>query len=155
MLWFLFFFFDLCFAMHVAAEAKPQSAMKTMKALKAMKAMKAIKGDKGTVCIPFTCMFLQETSKPMKTMKVHAKPAAKTKSQAWFSMYFHSHWVVVYTCCLFLVYPDIVSVQALPGPPEAAKDWVRYGVLWNDSMMSSLVAVLFAPRRTHQGTGLQ
>ena len=78
--------------------------MKTMKALKAMKAMKAIKGDKGTACISFTCMFLQETTKPMKTMKVHAKPAAKTKSQAWLSMDCNSHWVGVYECCFFVVF---------------------------------------------------
>lgn len=93
MLWFLFFF-ELCFAMHVAAEAKPQSAMKTMKAFKAMKAMKAIKGNKETVCSSFTCMFLQEPTKTMKTMKTMkglAKPAAKTKIQAWVSMDCHAH----------------------------------------------------------------
>ena len=94
MLWFLFFF-ELCFAMHVAAEAKPQSAMKTMKAFKAMKAMKAIKGNKETVCSSFTCMFLQEPTKTMKTMKGLAKPAAKTKSQAWVSMDCHAHCLLI------------------------------------------------------------
>lgn len=89
--------------MHVAAEAKPH-AMKTMKASKAMKAMKAIRGDKDTVCSSFTCMFLQEPTKSMKTMKGQAKPAAKTKSQAWVSMGCHLHWAWVCECCFFDVF---------------------------------------------------
>lgn len=42
---------------------------------------------------------------------------------------------------VFLMYFDIDSVQVLPGPPDAAKDWVIFGVLFIDFMMLSMSIV--------------
>ena len=39
------------------------------------------------------------------------------------------------------MYFDIDSVQVLPGPPDAAKDWVIFGVLFIDFMMLSMSIV--------------
>ena len=133
--------------MHVAAEAKPQTAMKTMKTMKAMKAMKAIKGDKGNVWF----LFHMHVPAGDQAHEGHEDSCQASCQDQEPGLVFHVFSFTLGWCFLhvvFLFYLHNVSAQALPGPPEVAKDWVRCPVcthvspcvLWNDPMMSTLMS---------------